>query len=379
MAKHVIRRDDHVMIVEGYFDVVRLVSAGYDWVVAPLGTALTEGQAALLKRFTRNAYLLYDSDQAGLKATFRAGDELLRHGVAVHVVTLPEGEDPDSFVSQHGGARLKQHLDNAIDIFERKVQLLTTAGWLTDLRGKRRALDRLLPTIRATPDPITRDIYLARASEVIGVSREVLQREVEGPAGRLQESGEESRVTSRQSRVNDLEGGSSTARAVGGDSRRTTGDSSRPASRRHATSQTERYLVWLLLHHRALVEEAGEQIGADDLGHPALRAIYGALLAASPDAPLEEVAEQVPDEARELYQALWEEPVADGFNVERTFADCLRKIRVAAIERRQREIDGELPLASDEEKDKLIREKEQLNRDRVALGAGRFKSFDAKR
>jgi DNA primase len=251
------------------------------------------------------------------------------------------------------------------------VQLLTTAGWLTDLRGKRRALDRLLPTIRATPDPITRDIYLARASEVIGVSREVLQREVAGAGSSKQEA-----ASSGEPRGRDPDDG-----AVAGDWRQATGDptSRQTASRQRRTPQTERYLVWLLLHHRSRVDEAGEQIGTEDLGHPALRAIYGALLAASPEASLEDVAERVPDEAQALYHALREEPIADGFNVDQTFADCLRKIRVAAIERRLREIDGELPLASDAEKDRLIREKEQLNRDRVALGAGRFKSFDAKR
>ncbi|MBX6331406.1 MAG: DNA primase, partial [Gemmatimonadaceae bacterium] len=178
MAKHVIRRDDRVMIVEGYFDVVRLVSAGFDWVVAPLGTALTESQAALLRRFTRNAFLLYDSDKAGLKATFRSGDELLRHGMAVQVVTLPEGEDPDSFVDKFGGEALTEQLGHAIDVLERKVQLLERAGWFADLRRKRRALDRLLPTIRATADPITRDIYLGRVSDAAGVSREVLLQEL---------------------------------------------------------------------------------------------------------------------------------------------------------------------------------------------------------
>ncbi|HEU4585302.1 MAG TPA: DNA primase, partial [Gemmatimonadaceae bacterium] len=183
MARHVIRRDDRAMVVEGYFDVVRLVTAGFDWVVAPLGTALTEQQAALLRRYTKNVYLLYDSDQAGLKATFRAGDELLRHGASVQVVTLPEGEDPDSFVDKHGAAGLSAQLTQAIDVFERKVQLLERAGWFGDLRGKRRALDRLLPTVRAASDPITRDMYIMRAGEAAGVSREVLQREVDEEGG----------------------------------------------------------------------------------------------------------------------------------------------------------------------------------------------------
>ena len=178
MAKHAIRRDDRVMVVEGYFDAVRLVSAGFDWVVAPLGTALTEQQGQILRRYARNAFLLYDSDRAGLKATFRSGDELLRHGMTVQVVTLPEGEDPDSFVDHRGAPALAAALGDAIDVFERKVQLLERAGWFADLRRKRRALDRLLPTIRATQDPITRDMYLTRASEAAGVSRDVLEREL---------------------------------------------------------------------------------------------------------------------------------------------------------------------------------------------------------
>jgi hypothetical protein len=135
----------------------------------------------------------------------------------------------------------------------------------------------------------------------------------------------------------------------------------------------------LILHNRALVDEAGEQIGADDLSDPTLRAIYGALLATSPEASVDEVAEQVPEEARMLFQALVEEPVGSGFDVAQTFADSLRRFRVTAIERRLREIDGLLTLASDAEKDEFIREKERLNRERMALGAGRFKSFDSVR
>ena len=77
-----IRKDDRVFVVEGYFDAIRMMAAGINTVVAPLGTALTDAQAALLCRYTRNVFLLYDSDQAGLKATFRAGDELLRQGMA---------------------------------------------------------------------------------------------------------------------------------------------------------------------------------------------------------------------------------------------------------------------------------------------------------
>ena len=102
-ARHAIRRDERLLLVEGYFDVVRLVLAGIESVVAPLGTALTEEQASMIARQTKNVFLLYDSDTAGQKATFRAGDLLLAQGVSVRVVTLPDGEDPDTFVDTHGG------------------------------------------------------------------------------------------------------------------------------------------------------------------------------------------------------------------------------------------------------------------------------------
>src|SRR6266568_1943365 len=179
-AKNDIRREDHALVVEGYFDVVRLMTAGLSAVVAPMGKALTDAQAAALRKLTKNVFLLYDSDKAGLQATFRSGDGLLRQGVAVRVVTLPDGEDPDTFVKAHGAAALTARLRDAIDVFDRKIQLLERAGMFSELHKKRRALDRLLPTVRATSDEIMRDLYLSRASEVSGVAREVLERELRG-------------------------------------------------------------------------------------------------------------------------------------------------------------------------------------------------------
>ena len=183
-AKNDIRREDHVLVVEGYFDVVRLINAGFTTVVAPMGTALTDQQSAALRKLTKNIFLLYDSDKAGLQATFRSGDELLRQGASVRIVTLPDGEDPDTFVKKNGAAALTARMRDAIDVFERKIQLLERAGMFAELHKKRRALDRLLPTIRAASDQIMRDLYLARASEVSGVAREVLEREWTGRAPR---------------------------------------------------------------------------------------------------------------------------------------------------------------------------------------------------
>ncbi|HET7621366.1 MAG TPA: toprim domain-containing protein, partial [Gemmatimonadaceae bacterium] len=363
MARHVIRRDERAMVVEGYFDVVRLVTAGFDWVVAPLGTALTEQQAALIRRYTKNVYLLYDSDQAGLKATFRAGDELLRHGASVQVVTLPDGEDPDSFVDKHGAAGLSSQLSQAMDVFERKVQLLERAGWFGDLRGKRRALDRLLPTVRAATDPITRDMYIMRASEAAGVSREVLQREVD-------EAGD-----SRDHRPADdderrpLPPPDTFAGALARNVRPRRG---RPGD---AAFQHERDLVRILLQHRSNVEGVGEQVGPDDLHDHALQTIYAAILAAPPDASLEEVAAMVPESARFLLDELIAEPLGEGFDVTSALAGSVNRIRGAPLQRELVELQRQLSIATEAEKDAIIAELKRKSQELSALGIRRYKGF----
>src|SRR5690606_18424105 len=119
-----IRKAGIVLVVEGYMDYVSLASHGVENVVAPLGTALTMQQAETMSRYAPRAILLYDSDLAGLKATFRSADELLKVGMEVVVATLPEGEDPDSIVRGGGPTLLNRFLDDAVDVLERKIQLL---------------------------------------------------------------------------------------------------------------------------------------------------------------------------------------------------------------------------------------------------------------
>lgn len=178
VAKHAMRKAERAILVEGYFDVLRLALAGIEEVVAPLGTGLTSEQAQLVKRHAPHVILVYDSDEAGLRATFRAGDELLREGLRVSVATLPAGADPDSLVQARGAAGLEQFLMDAVDVLERKIQILERKGFFTTLPGRRRALDRLLPTIRAAKDPVTRDLYLARAAEAAGVRPGTLDNEL---------------------------------------------------------------------------------------------------------------------------------------------------------------------------------------------------------
>ncbi|MFN2397938.1 MAG: DNA primase [Gemmatimonadaceae bacterium] len=360
LAKHSIRRDDHVIVVEGYLDVMRLVSLGIEPVVAPLGTSLTEAQASLLKRYSHNASLLYDSDRAGLKATFRAGDELLRHGFSVQVVTLPEGEDPDTFGDRFGTEGVREIMGAAMDVFERKIQELERAGYFADLRKKRQAIDRLLPTIRAASDSITRDMYLGRASEVTGISRDVLEREARaiGP----ESIPDPPAAPRREIRAPDAGG-------------------PRPVQpRRKAVSgeAAERELIRVMLHSRMEIDGVAERIGADDFRDPRYREIYEALVASGGERAIEEVASGLSADTSHVLQGLLAEPDAI-VDARRTIEGSISALRVRELSEGMKDIDRTLPLAVGADKDELIGDKVRLLKQVQELGAVGFRHFGKSR
>jgi DNA primase len=354
-AKPGIRKAERVVLVEGYFDLIRLVLAGVDEVVAPLGTALTEAQGSLLRKYTKNVFLLYDSDVPGQKATFRAGDELLRNGVSVRVVSLPEGEDPDSFVASEGVEGLEREIAHSIDIFDRKIQILQRGGWFADLRRKRQALDKLLPTIRAASDRIMRDLYVARTSEVAGVSRELLERELGTPPSAAESTESAPPPPARRART-----------------------AERRVSRRARGARAERELLRVMLHDRRYVELVAERLGADSFTDETYRMIFTELVALGPEATIGEIAGGFDREAIEVLEEL----VGEEGGLDRAsemVEGSLNTIASRDLDARLTDIDRVMPLAAPDEKDDLIREKERLLRQMQALGRGRFKSFRTSR
>ncbi|MCC6319329.1 MAG: DNA primase [Gemmatimonadaceae bacterium] len=350
-ARLAARRDDRLFLVEGYFDAMRLVGAGVDAVVAPLGTALTEAQAELVKRYTKNVFLLYDSDKAGLKATFKAGDLLLRQGLSVRVVSLPAGEDPDTFVQKQGREALERATEAAIDVFDRKVQILERGGWFADLHRRRKAVDYLLPTIRACIDPVMRDMYLARASQASGVARQVLEEEA-GAAGR--------RDTNRAPAA------PATVPAPPQPQERPRAARPRPRPRGPAIS-AERELIRAMLRERAVIERVAERFGPDSFQEPTYRAIFERVLALEESATIEQLAEGMSHDAIEAMQGLLAEPEAIQ-HLERTVEDSLSRLEVRRLEERNRAIDALTPMAQGEEKDVLIAEKMGNQREIARLG-----------
>jgi DNA primase len=359
-AKQAIRKAERLVIVEGYFDVIRLMLAGISEVVAPLGTALTEQQAILIRKYTKHVFLLYDSDQAGLKATFRAGDELLSNGIAVRVISLPEGEDPDTFVAKFGADGFERAATESVDVFERKIQILERGGWFTDLRRRREALDKLLPTIRVTADPLTRDMYVSQTSELAGVARETLEREIQAPARERripQETGGPPPVEKPQPPVRQRE---------------------RRANHQSRGVRAERELVRMLLHHRRYVESTSERVGPELFTDYVYRTLFTELSASDPDIPVETLAEALDDEATGVLQELLDENGGID-HAEETITASINALLSREISDRMSEIDRLMPLATSDEKDDLIREKKRLAVEIKALGRPPWKSFNSAR
>jgi len=324
VAKHAMRKAERALLVEGYFDVLRLSLAGIEEVVAPLGTGLTSDQAQLLKRHTAQVILLYDSDDAGLRATFRAGDELLREGVRVSVATLPAGEDPDTLVQARGAAGLEPVLADAVDVLERKVQILERKSFFTTLPGRRRALDRLLPTIRAATDPITRELYLSRAAEAAGVRKDVLEREVAIAGGVRRDPGP----------------APATAAAAGGRA---------PAATLPASA--EKALVLLLLAGEPWRARVVEAIDAEELEFPPYRAVFEAV---ADDAVL-----ALDATSARAYEQLKGEGLG-ARDPNEMYELAVNWIEARRLERHLAQLDEQLPFESPERQMSLLAEKRRV-------------------
>jgi DNA primase len=343
-SRGAIRKAEAVLVVEGYMDYVSLAAHGVENAVAPLGTAMTEAQAELIGRYAPRAILLYDSDKAGLKATFRSGDELLRAGVEVLVATLPEGEDPDSLVRAKGEAALRRYLDDAVDVLERKVQILERKGFFTSIAGTRRAIDALMPTIRAASDEVLRGVYLRRLSDKTGVPQETLQKEVaDAPARDTRPRG----LPERRER---------------GEGRRAEDFAARPAPTIPTSLGPERNLLLLMLRDEAWVERTVNVVGADEFRSPVYRTIFEKLieLEGSRDAEGEWVASFPADVVNAMEELRGDPEAQEITDAEDFFQANIRDLLARPYEERLTEIGREMEIGTAEQRRVLLEEMMQV-------------------
>ncbi len=165
-----IQKADRAIIVEGYLDALTLHQAGIKNTVAALGTALTERQIQLLKRYSVNIITVFDADQAGEKAMARSLEPFLKNGGAPRVIVLPEGEDPDSFVRQQGGEALQEKIEKAGYLLDFVIERIIARHDIASPRGKVAACDEIVPLLGQLADSLEREQYEEKIGRRIDIS-----------------------------------------------------------------------------------------------------------------------------------------------------------------------------------------------------------------
>lgn len=177
-GKNAIRKEENCYLVEGYTDVISLHQAGIEIAVASSGTSLTVEQAQLIKRFTDNVTILYDGDNAGIKAAQRGLDILLAQNLNVHIAILPDGEDPDSYLKAHGSQSLKDYIEaNKKDFLLFKTGEVLEAAKNDPIKKVALAQD-IIQSIAKIPDELKRDIYASQTAKILDIREELIISEL---------------------------------------------------------------------------------------------------------------------------------------------------------------------------------------------------------
>ena len=178
LAKRSIIQHDNCFLVEGYTDVISLHQKEIENVVASSGTSLTKGQIKLIKRFTPNITVLYDGDEAGIKASFRGIDLILKEGMNVKVVTFPNGEDPDSFARSHTRSELEEYInEHKQDFINFKTSILLKDAQNDPIK-RAELIKEVVHTIAIIPDMIVRSVYTQEASKLLNIGEQNLVNEL---------------------------------------------------------------------------------------------------------------------------------------------------------------------------------------------------------
>lgn len=177
-AKNEMARKDKCYLVEGYLDVLSMHQLGITNVVASSGTALTEGQIGLIKRFTQNVTIMYDGDSAGIHAALRGIDMFLREGMNVKVVLIPDGDDPDSYSRKHLLAEVEEFLAAAeMDFVDFKSSLLLKDTARDPLK-RAEVINDIADTIADIPDAVKRSVYVDFLSDKFEIRRDILDERI---------------------------------------------------------------------------------------------------------------------------------------------------------------------------------------------------------
>ena len=178
-------RGKRLLLVEGYMDVISLYSQGVDYCVASLGTALTENQVKLLKRYSDKLYICYDSDNAGQNATNKAIDIFKKNGIDSNVVLLPEGKDPDEYIKKHNKESFEKLLEGSLSFIEYKIYSYQKEYNINSVEGKINFTKRISSVLKQINSPIEIDAYINKISQKTGIASHAIKKEMYGKNNKM--------------------------------------------------------------------------------------------------------------------------------------------------------------------------------------------------
>lgn len=392
-----IRSDDHVIVVEGYMDLIAMFQAGFKNLAATLGTALTLDHAYAIRKITPNITVLFDGDAAGQNAAEKSLPILLQAGLRPRGLTLPEGLDPDEFIKAKGVSTLKQLLDGAPDLFN-----LCLHHWTLNFRGaateKLALIEKLQPILDGMQDARLREMYLKDLSQRIQMNLPDLKktlshsqsggaaRGANGPTlkpGMTRPAAGAALGRSADASLPSVEAGGAPAQQNQGQVG--------PRFTLKGVSKGERLLVSLVLKNRANFEFVQQHNLADEFSTDSLRQIFAWIEETGRHSPerfdrLAGLLTELVDDAGVVFESEKVigmylapqgagEPGSDADNSEfeaDLLRDCVRRVRVDGLKRQIDRLTAELRIQSSSEKlEKLM----GLTRERMSLMKSTLKSL----
>jgi DNA primase len=311
-AREASGKSGYLVVVEGYFDAIAAHQAGIHSVVATLGTALTADHLERIHRFVQKVKLIFDPDDAGVRAALRTVDLIIPSSVAGEVVLLPKGEDPDSFIKNRGAEAFNRLLTQSMKLLDFAIrQGLSDPGART-IEGKLKIVDRILPAVRKVKRAVERSYYVKHLAESLGL--------------------EERELTKEMAQI-----GITKTTAVA------------PASQGllPPLPQEEKILIHLLVHHRVEAQRLVEEIDQDHFTDERLRQIFNSCIESS-QSRAEATGLDIPSRsditdprlASILSELMVQEPDYD--DSQQTLKDCIRRLRVKKIRKAMKNLESEI-------------------------------------
>lgn len=193
-SKDDIRKVDRAILVEGYMDLVSLYQAGVKNVVASSGTSLTEEQVQLLSRFTKNIIILFDADPAGQKASLRSIEILLKQDFEVKIISLPKGEDPDSYIIKYGKEKFDEEISRAKNFLEYQSAQFEEQGLFEDPALMTKAIRELVTTLALVNDELKRNLLMKTIAKKFNLREKLIETELNSVLQQQKEKGEQTKL-----------------------------------------------------------------------------------------------------------------------------------------------------------------------------------------